>query len=135
LNSNISIPKREHTLLICDDENELLDLYGAMLSADYKIVKASSGHECIQIYSELKDKTNYKDVILIDFKLGDIMGDELARKIREIGNAKIILISAYDIDQNLIKSLKDEGMIVEFLLKPIRIVTLRKTIANVISSS
>jgi CheY-like chemotaxis protein len=73
--------------------------------------------------------------ILIDFKLGYTKGDELARKIREIGDAKIILISAYDMDQKLIKSLKDEGTIVEFLIKPIRLVTLRATIANVISSS
>ena len=32
--------KKEHTLLICDDEPDLLELYAAMLSDDYKIMKA-----------------------------------------------------------------------------------------------
>ena len=48
--------KKVHTLLICDDEPDLLELYAAMLSDDYKIVKASSGEECIRKFSEMKEK-------------------------------------------------------------------------------
>jgi response regulator RpfG family c-di-GMP phosphodiesterase len=62
--------KKVHTLLICDDEPDLLELYAAMLSEDYKIVKVSSGEECIGKYIEMKEKMDDITVILSDFRIG-----------------------------------------------------------------
>lgn len=84
--------KKVHTLLICDDEPDLLELYAAMLSDDYKIVKASRGEECIRKYIEMKEKMVDITVILLDFRLGEARGDKVARDIKEINGAKIILI-------------------------------------------
>jgi CheY-like chemotaxis protein len=135
LDLNNEIPKRYHTILICDDEPELLDLYGAMLSEEYKIVKACSGKDCIERYTEIKDKDKEPCIILIDFRLGDTTGDKVANEIKKINNAKVILISAYEIDYDLIKRLKAEGTIVEFLLKPFTLITLKDTLARIISAS
>ena len=122
--------KKEHTLLICDDEPDLLELYAAMLSDDYKIVKATSGEECVRKYIATKEKRNDVTVILLDFRIGKVTGDKVAREIKEINGAKIILISAYEIDHHLIQRLKNEGVIVEFVSKPISLHTLKRIIAK-----
>jgi response regulator RpfG family c-di-GMP phosphodiesterase len=124
--------KKVHTLLICDDEPDLLELYAAMLSEDYKIVKASSGEECIRKYIEMKEKMGDITVILLDFRVGEVTGDKIARELKEINGAKIILISAYEIDHDLIQRLKDERVIVEFVSKPITLDTLKRIIAKTI---
>ena len=124
--------KKVHTLLICDDEPDLLELYAAMLSEDYKIVKASSGEECIRKYIEMKEKMGDITVILLDFRIGEMTGDKVARELKEINGAKIILISAYEIDHDLIQRLKDERVIVEFVSKPITLDTLKRIIAKTI---
>ena len=125
--------KKEHTLLICDDEPDLLELYAAMLSEDYKIIKASSGDECIRKYIEMKEKMEDITVILLDFRIGEMTGDMVARNIKEINGAKVILISAYEIERDLIQRLKDERVIIEFVPKPITLDTLKRIIAKTIS--
>ena len=125
--------KKEHTLLICDDEPDLLELYAAMLSEDYKIIKASSGDECIRKYIEMKEKMEDITVILLDFRIGEMTGDVVARNIKEINGAKVILISAYEIQRDLIQRLKDERVIIEFVPKPITLDTLKRIIAKTIS--
>jgi DNA-binding response OmpR family regulator len=47
------------------------------------------------------------DLILIDYRLGDMVGDSVARKLREHNGTKIILISAYELDADLIKELEN----------------------------
>ena len=125
--------KKEHTLLICDDEPDLLELYAAMLSEDYRIIKASSGDECIRKYIEMKEKMEDITVILLDFRIGEMTGDVVARNIKEINGAKVILISAYEIQRDLIQRLKDERVIIEFVPKPITLDTLKRIIAKTIS--
>jgi len=61
--------KKEHRLLICDDEPDLLELCAAMLNYDYKIVKAASCEECIRKYIEAKEKMGDITVILLDFRI------------------------------------------------------------------
>ena len=124
--------KKEHTLLICDDEPDLLELYAAMLSDDYKIVKATSGEECVRKYIETKEKMVGITVILLDFRIGEVTGDKVARDIKEINGAKIILISAYEMDHDLIQRLKEEKVIVEFVSKPISLDILKRIIAKTI---
>jgi response regulator RpfG family c-di-GMP phosphodiesterase len=124
--------KKEHTLLICDDEPDLLELYAAMLSDDYKIMRASSGEECIRKYIETKEKMDNITVILLDFRIGEVTGDKVARDIKEINDVKIILISAYEINDHLIQRLKDERVIVEFVSKPVSLDTLKRIIAKTI---
>ena len=47
------------------------------------------------------------------------MGDSVARKIKEYGETKIILISAFNIDGVLVKELENGSYISKYILKPI----------------
>jgi CheY-like chemotaxis protein len=62
---------------------------------------------------------NKIDLILLDYKLSDMLGDYVARKIRSYGGTKIVLISAYDLDTKLIQELEDGNYIRKFVKKPI----------------
>src|SRR6478672_1333148 len=110
-----------------------LELYASMLSEDYKIIKTSSGDECIRKYIEMKEKMEDITVILLDFRIGQMTGDMVARNIKEINGEKVILISAYEIERDLIQRLKDERVIIEFVSKPITLDNLKRIIAKTIS--
>ena len=84
---------------------------------------------------EMKEKMDDITVILLDFRIGEVTGDKVARDIKEINGAKIILISAYEIDHDLIQRLKNERVIIEFVSKPISLDTLKRIIAKTISNN
>lgn len=127
--------RTQHTVIICDEEEEILNLYAAMLSVDYRVVKASPGKEFIQKYSETKRKVkqNQTIVVLMDYKLLDTTGDILARQIKDMNCVKVILVSAFDIDHSFISKLKNEKIISEFLRKPFNIATLKEIITRSLS--
>jgi CheY-like chemotaxis protein len=55
------------------------------------------------------------------------------RKIKEYNGTKIILISAYDLDDALVKDLKEKNYIVKYVEKPIFINSLIELVADTIS--
>ena len=78
-----------------------------------------SGEECIKKYIEELKRGNKIHLILLDYKLSDMMGDSVARKIKEYSETNVILISAFNINDELIKELKNGGYILKYILKPI----------------
>ena len=58
-------------------------------------------------------------LILLDYRLGGMFGDSVARKIKEYNGTKIILISAYNIDDVVIKKLVSGRYISKYILKPV----------------
>lgn len=110
---------QKKTILICEDDKDLLRIYTLVLRSKYDVVTATSGAEGIGKYSELQRRGRKVDLMLLDFRLGDTTGDHVAAKIRSLDGTQIILISAYDLDSELIGSLKFGGYIVSFVKKPI----------------
>jgi DNA-binding NtrC family response regulator len=123
------------TVMICDDEHDVLATYAAILKIDYSVVTTSSGSQCIETFIQKRQNGERIHVILIDFKLGDMTGEDVARRIKELNGTRIILISAYDIKDNLINELKSENIIVEFMHKPVSYSTLREAVKKVIQKS
>lgn len=80
---------------------------------------ADSGEKCVKKYVEELDRGNKIDLVLLDYKIYDMLGDSVARKIKEYSETKIILISAYDVDSELVKELEKSGYIIKYILKPI----------------
>ncbi len=66
------------TILIVDDEPDLVELVGEMLArAGCVILKAGSGEEALRVLAE-----NKPDLIIADITMPDMGGLELAQKIR-----------------------------------------------------
>jgi len=120
--------------MICDDEQDILLTFASILEMDYSVVTTSSGNQCLKTFTQRKQDGQTIHLLLVDFKLGDMTGDELAREIKVLNGTKIILISAYEIDEKVIRQLKNDNVIVEFLKKPVNIPMLRETISRVIQS-
>jgi DNA-binding response OmpR family regulator len=59
------------------------------------------------------------NVLLLDYRLGDTTGDDVACKIRDLDGTKTILISAYDIERRKVDELKAGSCIVDMISKPI----------------
>jgi response regulator RpfG family c-di-GMP phosphodiesterase len=110
---------KERTIMICDNEPDILLSFEAILKSKYNIITVDSGQECIKKYIEELNQGNKIHLIVSDYKLGDMMGDSVARKIKELSATNIILISAYNIDNALIKELENGGYISKYILKPI----------------
>ena len=117
INNKFATEKK--TVMICEDEPDVLLSFEIMLKSKYNLMLVDSGEECIAKYIEEINRGNKIDLVLLDYKLCDIMGDSVARKIKEYGGTKIILISAFNIDGVLVKELENGSYISKYILKPI----------------
>lgn len=114
-------PAKKKVVMVCEDESELLELYSKVLESRYEVIKVCSGYDCINKYLEQKSNGTNIDLLILDYKLEDMLGDEVAKKIKEHNGIKIILLSAYNLDEPIKKDLLENKYIEKFLQKPIKI--------------
>ena len=120
------------TVMVCDDDSDLCNLFGKALKSRYNIIQVSSGEDCITRFIEEKNRHNKIHLLLLDYKLGDMFGDYVARKIKEYNGVKIILISAYDLDADFIKELQENNYIAKYIEKPVHLTNLIDLVADTI---
>jgi CheY-like chemotaxis protein len=123
---------KKKTIMICEDEPDVLLSFELQLKSKYNIIMVDSGEECIKKYIEELKRGNKIHLILLDYKLSDMMGDSVARKIKEYSETKIILISAFNIDDELVKELENGGYISKYILKPIETDSLTDLIEEIV---
>lgn len=101
-------------ILMVDDDQTLVTLFQMILQEEgYAVETATSGLQALDIAK----KTDFH-LVLLDIKLPDIRGDEVARELRKIDDKiGIVLITGYPSFKDCIDAL-DIG-IDEILLKPI----------------
>ena len=91
------------------------------LESKYNVILVSSGKECNDKFIEEKNRGNKIHLVLLDYRLGDMFGDSVARTIKQYNGTKIILISAYDLDSVFVKELEENKYIVKYIEKPIQV--------------
>ena len=123
---------KKKTVMICDDERDVLLFFKLVLESRYNIILVDSGEDCIDKYIEEKNRGNEVHLILLDYRLGSMLGDSVARKIKEYNGTKIILISAYELNADLIKELEDSNYIRKYVKKPIRLDQLVELVAEMV---
>jgi DNA-binding NtrC family response regulator len=128
------VSEAKKVIMICDDEIDLLDMYKKALERDYDVIIVDSGRDCIERYIEEKHRGKRIHVLLLDYKLGDMLGDIVACKISELNGVKTLLISAYDLDQKMVKDLIDRRCIVGTIKKPIRLAAMMQQIEQILTS-
>jgi len=120
------------TVMICDDERDLLELFGKALQTKYNVILVGSGEDCIEKFIDEKSRGKKIHLVLLDYRLGSMYGDTVARKIKEYNGTKIILISAYDLDDELVKDLEENKYIAKYVEKPILLTNLIELVADII---
>jgi CheY-like chemotaxis protein len=116
------------TILVCDDEADLLLMFRIHFESRYNVLTVDSGKACIDKLIDRKNKNEKVDLLLLDYKLGDISGDVVARKAKEIQNTKIVLITAFELDDKVIQDLVQNKYVVDVIKKPILLEQLSKKI-------
>jgi len=119
--------------MICDDEVDLLNMYKKALETEYDVIIVDSGKDCIERYIAERHSGKKINVLLLDYKLGDMLGDIVACKISELNGVKTLLISAYDLDAKMVTDLVARRCIVDTIRKPIRLNAMIQQIKQVLS--
>jgi DNA-binding NtrC family response regulator len=108
--------KKEPTILVVDDNEDLLETFAMILKRrGFSVETASNGASAVD-----KFKEHEFDVTLMDIVMPEMNGVEASRKIKESQpEASIILMTAYS-DEDLIQTARKEG-VRRIIQKPIRI--------------
>jgi CheY-like chemotaxis protein len=113
-----NLERKKKTMMICDDNPDMLLLFGLVFESRYNLIMVDSGEECIDKYMKETTQGNKISLILLDHKLGGMLGDSVVRKIKECNETKIILNSAYNVDDVLIRDLENGNYISRYIQKP-----------------
>ena len=125
------IPQGSESILFIDDEISLVDIGQQVLERlGYKVVTRTSSVEALELFQAKPDAF---DLVITDMTMPNMTGANLARKMMSIRpDIPIILCTGYS--QQITKEQAKKIGIREFLLKPIVIDELARTIRNVLDS-
>lgn len=96
-------------ILIVDDEQKLTDLFSKWLGEEFETVTANSGREAIK---SLDDDI---DLILLDRVMEELSGEETLKRIREILDCPVIMITAKEPELKLA-----ELSVGDYITKPVK---------------
>ena len=93
--------KTTHTILIVDDDIDILEALKIYLSKDeYRLLTARNGQDAVDIV-----RAENVDLVLMDIMMPIMDGIKATNKIRKLTNIPIILLTAKSEDQDKIKAL------------------------------
>ncbi len=97
----VAIPRKQHCILVMDDEAVIRNVVGDMLShLGYSVAFAGDGSEAIEIYRKAMSSGNSFDGVIMDLTVeGGMGGKEAIQKLRTIDpNVKAVVSSGYSHD-------------------------------------
>lgn len=99
-------------VLAVDDEAGILRLIKLELEEqDFTVVTAASGEEALQVAQEQRP-----EIVLLDILMPEMDGLEVMRRLREISDAPIILVTAKDTDSDKVRGLEQGAD--DYIVKP-----------------
>lgn len=117
--------RREHGILLVDDQGDLRSLLGRALELEgYSVWEAAGGEEALEIAEAEGSRIH---LLLTDLKMPGMDGYELARELtRRRPDIRVLYMSGYT------ENLPPPG--VPFLQKPFRLDTLKREIARLLKT-
>lgn len=96
----------------------------------YQIREAVSGRECIEIASKFP-----VDLIILDYKLGDMSGNDVCREIASLEiNSEVPIIISSMIDKEDVNNIVDCENVIKIVEKPYRIDDMYQDIEKALGS-
>jgi two-component system cell cycle response regulator DivK len=118
---------REATVLVVEDDAATRDVFSIGLGHDgYRVVTAESGVEGLRAARD-----QHPDVILLDLSLAGADGWEVVRCLKASTATKDIPVLLVTGHTDLERRAREEGC-AGYLMKPLRLETLRKAVASVV---
>jgi len=111
------------TVLIVDDEEDLVKLYASYLSDEYDVRTAGGGREAL----ERLDPS--VEVVLLDRRMPELSGDEVLRELRDRGfDCHVVMVTAVDPDVTIVELEFDD-----YLVKPVTGEDLRDAVERMLA--
>lgn len=100
------------TILVADDDRRLLDMLRRTLAYEgYRVVTAADGQEALN-----QAQAHRPDVVVLDWLMPVLSGIEVAKRLRAVDNAPILMLTARDAVEDRVEGL-DSGAD-DYLVKP-----------------
>src|ERR1035437_10511227 len=116
---------RRKRILLVDDQQSVREAISLLLSLDeHKVIQASNGAEALDLF-----RRDQFDLVITDFEMPKMKGNELATRIKQLSPAQpILMITAYA------ERLDDSNNPVDAILnKPFQLADLRQAMARLLS--
>jgi signal transduction histidine kinase len=104
---------RRHTLLVVDDETDVLDSLRHQFRRAYRVLTSASGTQAIELL-----ESNDVEVILTDQRMPGMPGDVLLRRARQLKPDTIRMLFTGYADIQAVINAVNEGHIFRYILKP-----------------
>ena len=120
--------KQKYTILLVDDDSEIIDFVRKQLEGDYNVITAFSGNSGWK-----QVLTKRPDVVITDYRMPDGNGVELSQLIKsnpETDSTPIILVTGEGDETLQLHSLNIQ--VDHYLEKPVNIMVLRSAISQVL---
>ena len=114
------------SVLVVDDEENILNFLNEALKDDYFVFKAKNGKEALKKVQEI-----YPDVVLMDIKMPVMDGMEAFLKIKEIDkDLPVIMMTAYGSSNTAIQAMKEGAY--DYVTKPLDLEEIKVTLEKAI---
>lgn len=120
-----------HTLLIVDDDPEIINYLSSQFEPQYKVITATCGNEAWE-----KVIAHRPDAVITDYQMPNGNGVELSRKIKgtaDTENIPIILLTGEDHDDETLRLQSLTLNVDQYLQKPFNILLLKSAVQQVIN--
>lgn len=117
------------TILIAEDDPDMLAYLAAVLGPQYNILTADSGQKALDIARE-----KYPDIVITDVVMPYLRGDELCSALKgniETSHIPVILLTALGTKENIISGLESGAD--DYIVKPFELSVLKARIKNILS--
>ncbi|MBB5020785.1 response regulator transcription factor [Desulfurispira natronophila] len=120
-----SVPLKDMTILVADDDSEALGTLERSLKRDFGcVLTARDGEEAIRLFEE-----NQVHISLLDIVMPKMSGLDVASKIRERDpDIPIVVLTAHDDNEKIRSAVRLRLM--DYLVKPVEINQLKEVLKN-----
>ncbi|HTP13718.1 MAG TPA: response regulator [Bacteroidota bacterium] len=109
------MPEGQHTILVIEDEELLLDLLKEMLEGEgFRVLTAADGPQAVDIYRAEKEKVS---LVLSDMGLPSMGGWEVLRQLKTISPTVKVILSSGFMDTKVRQDMLTAGA-QDFIQKP-----------------
>jgi signal transduction histidine kinase len=128
--ANDGAKKHAHTVLVADDQPDMLRFIKSELAPHYNVIEATDGQQAVD-----KAAASIPDIILLDMMMPEKDGIQAAREIRAApatANVPIVLITAHVDEETKLNALRAGAS--DFLPKPFSTTELHVRVRNLVES-
>lgn len=136
-------------MLVAEDEQDIRTVYhGTLVDRGHEVILSSDGEECLWVYRQkLQEQQQqqemelyhddgvslsspYFDVVILDYKMPNKDGLQVAKEILEINPEQMIIFASAYVKETLEESVKQLKRVVELMQKPFSMSALVDTVED-----